>query len=80
MKIILLKKNERKNIKEINISTKLKNKNIINFYVAGEFKKNELYCIITEYAKFGNLRQFQQKIRKNEHLSRLYYVSLHIKY
>ena len=66
MKMILLKKNQRININEINISKKLKNKNIINFYVAGEFKRNELYCIITEYAKFGNLLQFQQKIKEEK--------------
>ena len=66
MKMILLKKNQKKNINEINISKKLKNKNIINFYVAGEFKRNELYCIITEYAQYGNLKQFQQKIREKK--------------
>lgn len=67
MKMILIKKGRRKNKNEINISKKLKHKNIINFYVAGEFKKNELYCIVTDYAKYGNLRQFQKlsKIKSN---------------
>ena len=69
MKMILAKKGRKKNMNEIHISKKLKHKNIINFHVSGEFKKNELFCIITDYAEFGNLRQFQKLTKINNYLS-----------
>ena len=69
MKIISLEENQKKNMNEIIISKKLKNKNIINFYVAGELIKNELYCLITDYANFGNLIQFKQKINEKNNFS-----------
>lgn len=69
MKIISLEENKTKNMNEINISKKLKNKNIINFYVAGELIKNELYCLITDYANLGNLSLFKNKINGQKKFS-----------
>ena len=69
MKIISLEKNQKKNMNEIIISKKLKNKNIINFFVAGELIKNELYCLITDYVNLGNLIQFKEKFNKNKNFS-----------
>ena len=69
MKMIRQTNTQRKNMNEIKITKKLKNKNINNFFVAGEFKKNALYCIITDYAKYGNLWQFIKNIKTNNCLS-----------
>ena len=59
----------KRNLSEYIILHKLKNKNIINYYGIYEIKKNELDCIIMEYAKFGNLREFKKNILKRENLS-----------
>ena len=69
MKIIAIEGNQKKNMNEINISKKLKNNNIINFFVAGELIKNELYCLITDYANYGNLIQFKKKINEKSNFS-----------
>ena len=69
MKIIFYENSERRNINELNISNKLKHKNIIKFYGVYEIKKNEIDSIIMEYAKFGNLREFKKNILKREVLS-----------
>ena len=68
MKIISIKDNK-KNTNEINIHTKLKNKNIIEFLANFEIKKNELDCLIIDYCKFGNLIDFQNNILKKNYLS-----------
>ncbi len=47
------------NINEIIISKKLKNKNIITNYGFCDIKKNEIDCIIMEYAKYGCIIDFQ---------------------
>ena len=49
---------------------KLKNKNIINYYGNTEIKKNEIDCIIMDYAKFGTLRDFQINSLKNYFFSK----------
>ena len=65
MKFIVLD-NEAINFNEIIISNKLKNSNIINFYIFKEIIKNKLYLIVMEYAKFGDLINFLKKtIKKN---------------
>ena len=69
MKIISRKKGQKRNINELIISKKLKNKNIINFYGYYTIKKDELDCIIMEYAKFGNLRDFQKNLINRNFLS-----------
>ena len=68
MKLIFIENNSKRNINEYIISNRFKNKNIITFYGVGEIKKNELDCIIMEYAKFGNLKEFKQKFIKREKL------------
>ena len=67
-KLIVKDKKYDINLNEINISRKLKNNNIINFYGASNLIKDKLDCIIMEYLKFGNLRNFQ-KILKRKTLS-----------
>ena len=68
-KIIKREKGEKININEYYISKKLKNKNIIDSFGICKIKEGELDCIMTEYAKYGNLRDFQKKILKNNNLS-----------
>jgi len=69
MKMISIKKNENKNINEINISKKLKNKNIINYYLSYEIEKNEAFCIIMDYGKHGNFIDFQKNLLSKNYLS-----------
>ena len=69
MKFIVIERAEKRNISELNISCMFKNQNIIKIYGFYEIKKNELDCIIMEYGKFGNLRDFQKKILQREVLS-----------
>ena len=69
VKFIIAGKEKKINFDEINISNKFKNQNIISFYGFYEIKKGELYCIIMEYAKFGNIRYFQMNTLKKENLS-----------
>lgn len=47
------------NINEYEISKKLKHQNIVNTIGASTIKKNELDLIMMEYARNGNLRDFQ---------------------
>ena len=69
MKLIFIDNGSKRNYNEFNISNRFKNQNIITFYGVYEIKKNELDCIIMEYAKFGNLREFKKKVLKREELS-----------
>ena len=68
MKIISIKENK-KNTNEVNIHSKLKHINIIDFYANFEIKKNELDCIIIDYCKLGNLIEFQNNLIKKNYLS-----------
>ena len=67
MKSIFYKKRENK--KEIIISSKLKNPNVINFYAYSPIKKGQSYFFAMEDAKYGNLRNFQKNILKRRILS-----------
>ena len=69
LKFILIGENKSRNYTEFNIIRKIKHKNIICFYGLQEIKKNELDCIVMEYAKFGNIRDFQKNILKKKDLS-----------
>ena len=69
MKFILSGEEKKRNSTELNILYKLKHKNIIGFYGMHEIKKNELDCLIMEYAKFGNIRDFQKNTLKKKDLS-----------
>ena len=66
MKLILSKK---RNNKELNISSKLKNKNIINYYGHSTLKENESTMLFIEPAKYNNLRVFQTTTLKRQILS-----------
>ena len=68
LKMISVKKDEEKN-DEIKISKKLKNQNIINFYLSNVIKKNKVHCIMMEYAKYGNLRDFENNFLEKNNLS-----------
>ena len=59
----------KRNINEFNILHKLKNKNIIIYFGVYEIRKNELDCIIMEYAKFGNLKELKKNILKRDFLA-----------
>ena len=63
-KIIFREKGEKINMREINHSKKLKNKNVVDFYGASTLIENKLDYMVMEYAKYGNLRDFQLKILK----------------
>ena len=68
-KIIFNKKKEKINKKELEISTRLKHKNIINVYAYSHIIKNESWCMIMEYGKYGNLSYFKRNILKRLNLS-----------
>ena len=69
MKLIFSENPSKRNYNEINISNRFTNQNIITFYGVYEIKKNELDCIIMDYAKFGSLKDFKNKFLKKEVLS-----------
>ena len=69
MKMVIKKKDDKKNLNEIIIGNKLKNKNIINIYGVKEIKKDEIDCILMEYAKHGNIKDFQTNLLKKNYLS-----------
>ena len=68
-KIVFNKKKKKANKNELNISAKLKNKNIIYFYSYSHIVKDESWCMMMEYAKFGNLTNFRRNILKKKILS-----------
>ena len=80
MKLISLENKEKPNMIELSISNKFKHKNITMFYGFYEIKKKELECIVMEYAKFGNLRDFQKNVLKRNEISEqlLCYLAFHI--
>jgi serine/threonine protein kinase len=66
-KMIVIKERERKRIfNEIMISKKMKHQNIVGFYGCYEVKKNEVSCIVMEYSKYGNLRDFGKNVLKRK--------------
>ena len=71
MKVIFKNKKHNKSLKEIEIGHKLKNKNVINIFGLESLKSEKLdvECLIMEYSKFGNLRQFQRNVLKTKYLS-----------
>ena len=66
MKLILSKK---RNDRELNISSKLKNNNIINYYGHYTLNQNESTMLLIEPAKYNNLRSFQKNFIKKQILS-----------
>ena len=69
IKFIIFGKEKKGNYNEINIFNKFKNQYLISCYGFYEIKKGELNCIIMEYAKFGNIRNFQRNLIKKNYLS-----------
>ena len=69
LKYIFNNKNKPKNLNELKIASKLKNKNIIDFYGYFSSKQDNSEFYIMENAKYGNLRQFQIKTLKTTLLS-----------
>ena len=61
IKFIFVLENKKINTSEINISNKLKHKNIINFYFCGEIKKEVLYCMVMDHGRFGHMFTFMNK-------------------
>ena len=80
MKIIY--KNKKHSINETGIVNRLKSKNVVKCFGMKNIKdKNfEVDCLIMEYSKFGNLRQFQKNFIKKIYMteSLLCYFSYHI--
>ena len=66
LKYIINNSKYKKKINESKISSKLKNKNIIDFKCCLNSKEDNSEFIILENAKYGNLRDFQKKILKKE--------------
>ena len=60
IKFIFISEKRKINQNEINISFKLRHKNILTFHFCGEIIDKELYCIVMEHAVFGNTYQFMQ--------------------
>ena len=69
MKLIFIENDSKRNYNEYNIINRFKNQKIIAFYGVYEIKKNEMDCMIMEYAKFGNLKDFKEKQLKRQELS-----------
>ena len=61
IKFIFLLGDKKINTSEIDISNKLKHKNIINFYFCGEIKREELYCMVMDHGKYGHMFNFLNK-------------------
>jgi serine/threonine protein kinase len=81
LKVIYNNKKHHCNSKEIEIANKMKNTNVIKFFGMKNIKNKNLDfdCIIMEYSKFGNIRQFQQNFIKRNNMSEsilCYFASL----
>ena len=68
-KILNNQEENTKNFNEINISKKVKHQNVVNYYGCFDLKEEKLDCFLMEWAKYGNLRDFQYKILKRNALS-----------
>ena len=84
LKVIYNKKKHYRNSKEIEIVNKMKHHNVIKFFGMKNIKnaKFNCDCIVMEYSKFGNIRQFQQNFIKRNNMSETtlcYFASLILK-
>ena len=84
LKVIYNNKKHYKNSKEIEIANKLKNRNVIKFFGMKNIKNANFNCdcIVMEYSKFGNIRQFQRNFIKRNNMSEstlCYFASLILK-
>ena len=71
LKLVHNQKKHSINKKEIDIAFKLKNHYVIKLFGMKNIKDNkyDIDCLIMEYSKFGNLRQFQKNFIKRANLS-----------
>ena len=70
LKHIINEEGRKKNINELNIVSKMKQKNIILFYgYTSSLNDDSSDYILMENAKYGNLRNFQIKVLKTAYLS-----------
>ena len=71
MKVIYNNKKHSKSGNEIEIANKLKNKNVVKFFGMKNIKEEnfDIDCIIMEYSKFGNMRQFQKNLIKRLYMT-----------
>ena len=67
LKFLIREEKYRPDTKEIDIHKSLKHKNIINLYDYIPFNYSFSSCIEMEFAKFGDLRNFQRKIIKKKY-------------
>lgn len=79
IKFILNQKKEKQNYKEVRLHNSLKHKNITNLYGYFSLKEGSS-CIIMEYGKYGDLKNFQRNMLKKRCISEtmLCYVSRQI--
>ena len=69
VKFIFISQSKKINESEINISFKLRHRNILSFHFCGEIMPNELYCIAMEHAHFGNMILFMHRFLRQRVLS-----------
>ena len=69
IKKIKIKNGEERNENEYKILNKLKHRNIINYYNILVDKENKCDYIIMEYIRFGNLKNFMDKIIQKNYYS-----------
>ena len=84
IKVIYNNKKHYKNSKEIEIANKLKNKNVVKCFGMKNIKNANFNCdcLVMEYSKFGNIRQFQRNFIKRNNMSEstlCYFASLILK-
>ena len=84
IKVIYNNKKHYKNSKEIEIANKLKNKNVVKSFGMKNIKNANFNCdcLVMEYSKFGNIRQFQRNFIKRNNMSEstlCYFASLILK-
>lgn len=68
-KIIFNNEKSKMDLSEKNIISKVKNKNIIDFYGYSIIIENKIWCIYMENGIFGNLNNFRKNILKTNYLS-----------
>ena len=84
LKVIYNNKKHYRNSKEIEIANKIKHHNVIKFFGMKNIKNAKVNCdcIVMEYSKFGNIRQFQRNFIKRNNMSEstlCYFASLILK-
>ena len=84
LKVVYNDKKHHKNSKEIDIAIKLKDNHVIKSFGMHQIKNDKFNCdcIVMEYSKLGNIRQFQQNFMKSKNMNEstlCYFASLILK-